>query len=300
MNRYIAKVNREHCPRGIVRPVTPADWNGGFLSIPKTTPRRVETTNRAGLPQIAPGDELWICTDVSGPGIVAFGSVASVTSEPTGLAVSLGEVTSLQRPVALGDFPRKGSGSRLISRLQVNRPPELYFVDDELFAEFGRVVESRFGPGALPTTLDWPGVIERNRAEIRKAAELERQVPLSLRPIREGQRAFRDRLLRLYDGQCVVSGCSIPSAVEAAHIVPWTGDPELDREENGLILRRDLHGLFDAGLFAISPKTGSIEIASALLGSEYEDLDGEVVRHRAAVELIAVKYELFREAWPSR
>lgn len=294
MSRYFAKVKREHCPSGIARPASPTEWNGRILSIVKSTPRRVETTSRDGLPQVASGDELWICTDDTGPGIVGRAIAASVTSAPPGLSIALRDV-ALIPPLPLTVFHGVDSGSRIINQLDRNRHPDLYFFDDELFVEFMRVVEGRFGRGRIVTAIDWSAVIRRNLFRIQAEAEQDRQVPLALRPVRDGQRAFRDRLMRLYDGRCVVSGCAISNAVEAAHIVPWTGDPDLDREENGLILRRDLHGLFDAGLFAISPETGTIEIASALLGSEYEKLGGAVVCHRAAVELISVRYEIFRE-----
>lgn len=73
-------------------------------------------------------------------------------------------------------------------------------------------------------------------------------------PVRAGQVAFRKQLLLAYGGRCCVTGCSIPEALEAAHIDPFYG-PASDHPQNGLLLRHDLHDLLDAGLMGIHPIT---------------------------------------------
>ncbi len=61
---------------------------------------------------------------------------------------------------------------------------------------------------------------------------------------REGQPAFRQSLLQAYAGTCVISGCTITVLLEAAHIVPYRG-PQTNTVGNGLLLRADLHKLFE-------------------------------------------------------
>jgi hypothetical protein len=94
--------------------------------------------------------------------------------------------------------------------------------------------------------------------------------------IRRGQAGFRRQLLNAY-GCCVMSGCTAVAALEAAHIVPYQG-PGTNHPSNGLLLRADLHTLFDLGLLAVDPVTLSILVARTLHGTEYELLRGQSLR----------------------
>ncbi|MEU6075992.1 HNH endonuclease [Micromonospora sp. NPDC047074] len=67
---------------------------------------------------------------------------------------------------------------------------------------------------------------------------------------RQGQADFRRRLIEAYQGRCVISGCGVEAALQAAHIEPYDG-PATNRVSNGLLLRADLHNLFDQGLLWI-------------------------------------------------
>lgn len=69
---------------------------------------------------------------------------------------------------------------------------------------------------------------------------------------RRGQQAFRDELRTRYGDQCVVSGCKTLHVLEAAHIRPYRGEPD-NHSDNGLLLRADIHTLFDLDLIGIEP-----------------------------------------------
>lgn len=94
---------------------------------------------------------------------------------------------------------------------------------------------------------------------------------------RRGQQAFRDRLLTAYGGRCAISGCSVVDVLEAAHIVPYSG-AATNVVENGLLLRSDLHTLFDCGLIGIDPESLTVVISSSLQKSVYGKLDGRPLR----------------------
>jgi hypothetical protein len=70
---------------------------------------------------------------------------------------------------------------------------------------------------------------------------------------RQGQPGFRARLLNAYGGRCSVTGYDAADALEAAHIVPYRG-PVTNHPSNGLLLRSDLHSLFDLGLVAVDTR----------------------------------------------
>lgn len=101
---------------------------------------------------------------------------------------------------------------------------------------------------------------------------LERQRQTAERWARPEQAKFRERLLELYGGSCAVSGCSVLDAVDAAHIIGVDGAGE-DIDSNGLILRADLHRLFDRDLMAIDPSTGIVHF-HPVCGASYQSLNG--------------------------
>ena len=53
-------------------------------------------------------------------------------------------------------------------------------------------------------------------------------------------------------------------------------EKELNKLSNGILLRADLHRLFDANLMAINPQTFTAHFSS-LCGKDYKDLEGAKV-----------------------
>lgn len=58
-------------------------------------------------------------------------------------------------------------------------------------------------------------------------------------------------------------------ALEAAHIIPYRG-PQTNHPANGLLLRADMHDLFDLGLVAVDTDTMKLRLADELTGTKYE------------------------------
>ena len=75
--------------------------------------------------------------------------------------------------------------------------------------------------------------------------------PHLIRP-RLGQGAFRVLVTDLYQRRCAVTQERTLPALEAAHIRPYAEGGQHEAS-NGLLLRRDLHSLFDAGYVTVTP-----------------------------------------------
>jgi len=73
-----------------------------------------------------------------------------------------------------------------------------------------------------------------------------------LAPYRLGQRSFQAVVLNAYHRRCAISGTHIPPVLQAAHIRPVTKGGE-HRLDNGLLLRSDIHTLFDRGYLGVDP-----------------------------------------------
>lgn len=67
---------------------------------------------------------------------------------------------------------------------------------------------------------------------------------------RLGQGEFRIAVIDAYDRRCAITAERTLPALDAAHIIPFAHDGE-HRLDNGLLLRKDLHALFDAGYLGI-------------------------------------------------
>jgi putative restriction endonuclease len=76
--------------------------------------------------------------------------------------------------------------------------------------------------------------------------------PQLVRP-RLGQGAFRVLVTDLYQRRCAVTQERTLPALEAAHIRPYHDGGEHEAR-NGLLLRRDIHSLFDSGYVTVTPK----------------------------------------------
>lgn len=79
-------------------------------------------------------------------------------------------------------------------------------------------------------------------------------VRLALINARLGQGGYRKRMLKLWDGQCAVTGCAEPAVLIASHAKRWTDSSNKERldEFNGLLLSASLDRLFDQGLISFS------------------------------------------------
>lgn len=147
--------------------------------------------------------------------------------------------------------------------------------------EFGTPNYRQLMGHALIQELEYSLPLEGARVPIPSpAVELEllntdrRAVRIQASVVRQGQGNFRAAMLERYGAQCVITGCRIDTLLEAAHIIPYRGDQSHD-ELNGLLLRVDIHRLFDAHLISINPKTLTVELACALSDETYQDLQGK-------------------------
>jgi putative restriction endonuclease len=85
---------------------------------------------------------------------------------------------------------------------------------------------------------------------------------------RLGQGAFRVAVTDAYGRACAVTQEHSLPVLEAAHIVPYS-QGGLHDVSNGLLLRSDLHRLFDLGYVTVTPKL-RVEISARLRG-DYEN-----------------------------
>jgi putative restriction endonuclease len=69
---------------------------------------------------------------------------------------------------------------------------------------------------------------------------------------RSGQGAFRLRLLSAYENRCAITGEHTLPVLDAAHIQPYLGAAS-NHPQNGIVLTKEFHTLFDEGYVGITP-----------------------------------------------
>jgi hypothetical protein len=104
---------------------------------------------------------------------------------------------------------------------------------------------------------------------------------------RQGQPRFRDELMRAYGHKCAISGCDVPEVLEAAHIRSYNG-PGTNVVPNGLLLRSDLHALFDLHLLEVD-KDYRVMLDATLRQGVYKKFHGKALQMPKA-----------KDAWPSK
>ena len=90
---------------------------------------------------------------------------------------------------------------------------------------------------------------------------------------RKGQSEFRRLLLQAYNHRCAITGEPQEKVLEATHIEPYV-NKDSNHVQNGILMRVDMHRLFDAGLLAID-SSFRLLVSSRLRGSKYVGLGGQ-------------------------
>jgi hypothetical protein len=111
---------------------------------------------------------------------------------------------------------------------------------------------------------------------------------------RRGQPEFRQALFAAFGGRCCITGCNIHGVLEAAHIVPHSMETNYS-VTNGLLLRSDIHTLYDLNLIGINAE-GKVSISPSLIGSEYDKYHGAKVLDSIQISMsenLCKRFELF-------
>ncbi|WP_341358362.1 HNH endonuclease signature motif containing protein [Georgenia sp. M64] len=121
---------------------------------------------------------------------------------------------------------------------------------------------------------------ESAAAELADLKEDTRERALAEIAVRRGQGQFRTSLLSTYGRRCAVTGTAEGAVLEAAHISPYRGT-HTNIVANGLLLRSDIHTLFDLHLLTVQREGGYlvVRVSPAVVEMIYRELDGRPVRH---------------------
>lgn len=124
------------------------------------------------------------------------------------------------------------------------------------------------------TELDQAGIDAANEERIKRISR------------HQGSPAFRKALLDAYNGRCAITGANTSDVLDAV-VISQDLEFEPMKVSDGLLLRTDIHRLFDEHLLSIDPSSYEVVLAPKVSNSEYRDLEG-----------ISIELPLKEEDWP--
>lgn len=93
---------------------------------------------------------------------------------------------------------------------------------------------------------------------------------------RQQQDKFRKELLDAYNSTCAITGVDVPQVLQAAHINPYRGK-HTQLVTNGILLRSDMHLLFDSHLISIDPDDMKVRLSERLLNTKYQPYNAQAL-----------------------
>lgn len=115
--------------------------------------------------------------------------------------------------------------------------------------------------------------------------------------VRINQDKFRRMLLRHYGLRCAITGDNPAETLEAAHLRKFADHKSHDPRQ-GLLLRADIHKMFDSGRMAVDPDTMGLVIAPALAAyPHYEHLRDTEVKAELDRDAVSEHYTWATASW---
>lgn len=291
MNVFVLKVGAEDCPTQIGRPSKADDWTSGSFIAPAPRPVR-GTANEAHNFSVGDFVYIWVHETRGGAGITATGNVSQMAGSATALELRFEQLTLEKPPLGWVKLEKYlDDGSALKSLFEYTHTQSLW-LDEDQAARFSAALQKacsdfdqartdaalRYGLVRTATTAE-EAALNDYKQEIE--IEIARQYQLVER--RQGQPKFRRQLIQIYAGKCCITGTKVAPILEAAHIVPFSeGRSFRDSPSNGLLLRADIHTLFDLYMLSIDPATNTVVLSEQLQETPYAKLAGRKVAVLAA------------------
>ena len=154
-------------------------------------------------------------------------------------------------------------------------------------------------------TIKWDKVLEKltswEKKTIERTSEITNKWITSelsgrkerLTKVRLGQQQFRKTLIKKFGKKCAFIGDTPLEALEAAHLYSYA-DVEKHYDCGGILLRRDLHRLFDLGLIAVNPISLKIDLLPEIKKfDQYKNLDEK----KLEVKLSQEEINWFKDHW---
>jgi hypothetical protein len=163
---------------------------------------------------------------------------------------------------------------------------------EEMPRDLRATIDAALGPALTRFRVPGPADAYDLEDDARAAAPLEFAATTILD--RRGHRELRNRLCRAYGNRCAITGGGPKDLLEVAYVTPYPAG-NVHSHHNAILLRTDLHTLWDLNLIGIEPRELRVQTSNKLKGTTYERLDGMPLQTRR--DNTHVSRRAFTERW---
>jgi len=297
MTTFLLKIHCRHDLGGAnPLPKKASEWEGARIAF-----RRPTHLTGGHSEEVTDGDTVMVWTHQGkqhggGYGLTAKGIARNVgmVDRETRFA-TLTDVILLKPHYGLRGWEKgMSAGSAVGDRILENFHRNTYLLTAEQLSEFMAVVDRHAhyvnSHNVSLARTDEELAVDENRDEIK--AEFERRY--SRQELRPEQARFRAELLKRYGGRCAVSGCNLEATLQAAHVIPFSKNVALRNAAlNGLLLRADIHSLFDRALLSIHPESCRVVLSRKIAQRDYVIFAHRVVDPAPAQPYLRAQFSFF-------
>lgn len=278
MASFLCKFHGDLSPEGKRIPAISSDWEGGTVNV--RPPTRSTAGKGTKSPMILQGDRVYLWVHDVEPGSLGAGLTAKArVSRVDVIGVDHVDIriehVELLNPVKFHQFDNNAQISSNVWRtLILGHRQTLHIAENDI--------------NEWEAHYEWYAE-QVAEANVRKLApelsneNLERFQSAVARP---GQGEFRVSVMERHESQCAVTGESLCQVLDAAHVLSFAKHKKKRNDpRNGILLRVDIHRLFDSGLISIDGRI--LVLSEKLRGSKYEIFRDLCVKTSASPSYLA-------------
>ena len=268
---FLIKVSADSQPAINPQPMTPIDWekqNFHTDQVRKTITRSNRKTRLPSWQTEAPqiGDHVYVWLNNShgrvGGCLTARAEVGKVRNASGKLEIQVKNIRLIPEGIVDGsNVEHLSKPGNVFDDIHATRTSKLRYLSPEWAAQLDELIHKK-------------RKIEFSEDANNEVKRLKRLAKMARRP---QQKKFSEELRAAYEGKCAISGCHVGAALQAAHIQTSSGSDN-NSITNGILLRADIHALFDAFLLTLSADGEKLQISPKLDDRSYRWLRNAKVR----------------------
>ncbi len=293
--RFLLKIGAVDCPSGNGMPKSESEWGKSSF---RSKPTR-KSKKGVALPGYMRRDPeagemllIWINENDGGEGLTATARVSGVDhTSARQLSIVACDIRLFPRPRLNRNDLERLCEREVFDDIYRQTVLPLRFLEPEAWEEIVNEARKKTSPldgeTAHPLSTD-AGFSTSDETTF----SAERQRIWRLQEQRANQGRFRDAVIDRDGERCAVTSCEVVEVLEAAHLIPFaTGHADRDKPRNGILLRADIHTLFDRYLMAVDPETKTLWVHETLNKSSYAKLRETLVTTGAAIANLRKHFE---------
>ena len=288
--KFLIKIGPKELGDVTLKPRRREEWIGQRINLPKTSKLHSSTEDYL---QNGVSAFIWIHENDGGSGLTAVVTLGEIILDENYTAV-IADVEIFEANLGKEFLLAHIDKNEFVQAIHDYRPSRTWPISDINSSYLFKHIQNKSTEIATANS-EYNGFTNPINANLNNTTE--RKTTLREVVLRANQAHFRAALLNSRGCKCAITGTTEPKALEAAHIIPYSLERDgRDLLVNGLLLRLDIHKLFDDYLLSINPETRAIEVSPKITDSSYRKLHGTIIHDPIGNDNLKFHYQNFKAA----